>query len=72
MLVLKGASLVFGLFMLALVVVAVIARGGEFAVQYVTKFGMFVLGVGLGASAIGCGLIVLGKVALVHLNRVSP
>jgi len=71
MIVLKGALFVLGLFLLALVAFAVIARGGEFAVQSLTKFGMFLLGAGLGTSAIGCGLIFLSKVALAHLRRSS-
>jgi hypothetical protein len=71
MLVIKGMLFVFGLFLLALIAVAVIARGGMFAVQYVTQFGMFLLGVGLGTTVIGCGLMYLGKIALAHLNRVA-
>lgn len=70
--VLKGALLVFGLFLLILVALVVMARGGEFAVQSLTKFGMFVLGAGLATTAIGCGLIFLGRVALAHLGRVFP
>jgi hypothetical protein len=70
MLVIKGVLLVFGLFIMALIVFVVLGRGGMFDARFFTKAGSFLIGVGLGTGAVGCVLLLLGRAVMAHFARV--
>ena len=78
MLILKGVAVVFGIFVLFLIawVTAILftSRGTGMmfmvSVPAVTRVGMFMLGLGIGASVLGCTLIFLCRMALAHYARI--
>jgi hypothetical protein len=69
MLIIKGCLLVFGLVVVLLILIVVLGRGMMFPAQLLPRLGMFLVGAGLGVTAVGCGMFFLGRVALAHLNR---
>jgi hypothetical protein len=70
--IVKGALLVFVVFLLTLIAfTAYFASrgGGMVTMSFVTECGMFMLGMGCAASVIGCGLLVLARVAMSYIRR---
>jgi hypothetical protein len=70
--IVKGALLVFGFFLLTLIAFTAYfaSRGGVMVtMSFVTECGMFMLGIGFGASVIGCGLLVLARMAMAYIKR---
>ena len=71
MLILKGALLVFALFFVVLVTFMIAGRQGIFDVNYFSKTGVFLIGVGLGTTVIGSGLWCVAHAVLAHFARVA-
>jgi hypothetical protein len=71
MLIFKGALVVFVLFVIAVAAFLVLGRGGQFDTRFFTKGGAFLLGIGLGTSLVGFGLLMLGKLAQAHFAKLA-
>ena len=72
MLILKGLILVLVLFIFAVLVLAVSTRGYyAFSPTYLVSGGVFLIGVGLGTSLIGFGLLIFGRVAMAHIAKIA-
>jgi hypothetical protein len=70
--IVKGALLVFCVFLLTLIAftASFASRGGVMVtMSFVKECGMFMLGTGFGASVLGCGLLVLARVAMAYIKR---
>jgi hypothetical protein len=68
MLIFKGVLAVFALFAIALAAFMILGRGGQFDTRFFTKGGAFLLGIGLGTSLVGFGLLMVGKLAQATLQ----
>ena len=71
MLIFKGVLVVFALFAMALAAFLFLRRGGQFDTRFFTKGGAFLLGIGLGTSLVGFGLLMLGKMAQAHFAKLA-
>jgi hypothetical protein len=76
-LIVKGIAVVFGIVVLALIAwaaaVILTSRGGGMmfmvSVPAITRVGMFMLGLGIGTSVLGCVLMLVGRMAMARLAR---
>jgi hypothetical protein len=71
LIVFKGVAFALAVFVVGLIAFMILGRGGEFDTRYFTKGGAFLLGIGLGTSLVGIGLIVLGRLAFAHLTKIA-
>jgi len=71
MLIFKGVLAVFALFAIALAAFMILGRGGQFDTRFFTKGGAFLLGIGLGTSLVGFGLLMLEKLAQAHFAKLA-
>jgi hypothetical protein len=73
--VFAGILFAFGIFIAALVALIFVSRsvgGVEFPVTSLTRIGMFLIGCGVGSTAIGFGLWFVGRAAAESLARHLP
>ena len=67
MIVVKGILLVFVLFIITTVLFLVLARGAMFPATWLQKIGPFLIGCGIGSTAIGLGFVFLSRIMLARL-----
>jgi hypothetical protein len=71
LIVFKGVAFALGVFVVGLIAFLVLGRGGQFDTRFFTKGGAFLLGIGLGTSLVGFGLMMLGRLAMAHFAKVA-